>query len=356
LEAVSVAVQRKTVLSGLFFFLVLIFYQRWCARRASRWYVACVLTFIAAALAKPSVVTLPVLLLLYDYVFVDGRPRWMDKAPFFVVAALTTAAAVAAHHAVGAIHPPHGGTLIAHLLMISRVLGEYVNAMLLPVQLSPMYYYPRNAIYTVPNVCALLLVPLATVYVTVQRHRYRWSFFCLWWFLIVLLPESNLMPLAQLRADRFLYLPLLPFAIWIALGFERLWRVARPPTRYAIPAAAGVYIVLLATATATSAAVWHDNVSAWKRVAERYPWCAVAHGMLGRAYMFQNDDVNAERALREALTFDTPPPDAYFYLAKLYAAHGLIQPATTNLYRYLELAPDDPQGQELLAVLKTDNS
>jgi Flp pilus assembly protein TadD len=64
-----------------------------------------------------------------------------------------------------------------------------------------------------------------------------------------------------------------------------------------------------------------------------------------------DDDVNAERALRQALHFDKPPADAYFYLAKLYAAHGLTEPATTNLHRYLELAPNDPEGQELLAAL-----
>src|SRR5262249_57143095 len=69
MEAVSVAVQRKTVLSGALFFLTLIAYQRWCRAGERRWYLASVGAFVLAALAKPAVVTLPLALMLYDYTF-----------------------------------------------------------------------------------------------------------------------------------------------------------------------------------------------------------------------------------------------------------------------------------------------
>ena len=132
MEAVTVAVQRKTVLSGALFFLTLIIYERWCASRRPWCYAACLLTFGLAGLAKPSVVTLPLLLVLYDLAFSDGPVRWVEKLPFVAMAAAVGVAAVRAHAAAGALHPLHGGTPVAHLLMMSRVLCENVNAVLLP--------------------------------------------------------------------------------------------------------------------------------------------------------------------------------------------------------------------------------
>ena len=115
--------------------------------------------------------------------------------------------------------------------------------------------------------------------------------------------------------------------------------------------------VILAIVCYRSAGIWHDDVSAWAQVVERHPWSGVPQSMLGRAYYAKHDDINAERAFQQALRFDTPPPDAYLYLAKLYAAYGLTEPATANLHRYLELAPNDPEGKDLLAALAaTGNS
>jgi tetratricopeptide (TPR) repeat protein len=164
--------------------------------------------------------------------------------------------------------------------------------------------------------------------------------------------------LAQLRADRYMYLPSLGFALWVAIGLNRIPdRLCVAGRRLPMRGVGFAAAALLAVLSYRSAGIWYDDVSAWSRVVERHPWSAVAQGMLGRAYYNKQDDVSAERALQQALRFDTPPPDAYLYLAKLYAAYGLNEPASANLHRYLELAPNDPEGQELLAALAaTGNS
>jgi tetratricopeptide (TPR) repeat protein len=359
MATVALAVERKTLLSGVFCLLTLIAYQQWKSTGRRRYYAAAVAAFLLAALSKAMAVSLPPILVLYDYAFL-GRPlRWLEKLPFCAVALGASCAALLGHAHEAALIPLHGGNLLAHTLIVSRANLEYVVSLFLPLNLAPVYYYPRGMIYDPLNFLAVALIAFVCIYVTIHRRRYPWSFFCLWWFVLMLLPESNVVPLAQLRADRYLYLPSLGFALWVAVGLSRLpeslgligrWRAPLQGLGFAFAA-------ILAVICYNSASMWHDEVSAWARVAERHPWCAVAHGMLGRAYMSQNDDVNAERALREALHFEKPPPDAYLYLAKLYAAHGLTEPATANLHRYLELAPNDPDGQELLAALTaTGNS
>ena len=350
---VAVAAERKTLLSGLFCLLTLIAYQQWKSTGARRYYLAAIATFLLGGLSKAMAVSLPPILLLYDYVFL-GRPlRWLEKVPFCVIAIAVSCAALAGHAHLAALIPPHGGNLLSHTLIVSRANLEYVTSLFLPIGLAPVYYYPRSMLYDPLNFLAVALIAFVCISVTVYRRHYPWSFFCLGWFVLMLFPESNVVPLAQLRADRYMYLPSVGFALWLAVGLNRLpdslafGARVRLPLRWAGVALAAV----LAVMSYRSAGIWYSDVTAWTRVVERHPSSAVAYGMLGRAYFSQQDDVNAERALRQALHFDKPPPDAYFYLAKLYAAHGLTEPATTNLQRYIELAPNDPQGRELLAAL-----
>jgi hypothetical protein len=349
MEAVSLAIQRKTLLSGVFFFLTLILYQRW--RRGGRvgWYVASVLAFAAAALAKPMAMVLPALLWLYEYVFLDGRLRLLDKLPFFAVAAPVGAAAMAAHAAVGAIHPPHGGSVASHVLMMGRVGMEYVAAAFLPANLSPVYYYPRAMAYAPLNFAAVGAILLAIGYVLAFRRRFPWTFFCLGWFVLSLLPESNIVPLAQLRADRFLYLPMIGVAVWVAIGVDRLAEIGARGRRLRLPAqvAGAVIAATVALVTHSSAGIWRSDVSAWSRVVARHPWSARAHTMLGRAYSARDDPARAEAAFRESLRIDPDLPDTHLQLGELYHRHGLDDRAAAELHRFLELAPADGRGRAL---------
>jgi hypothetical protein len=352
LEAVSLAVQRKTLLSGTFFGLTILGYREWRLSGRRLAYAGSVGAFLCAALAKPSVVTVPAFLLLYDYALCEGRVRILDKLPFVVIAVLVGWAAIAAHAAVGALHPPHGGSWGTNLLLSSRVLLEYVVALLLPVGLAPAYYYPPAVTASPLNLAALIVLIVVALHVTLQHRRLPWSFFCFWWFILMLLPESNLVPLAQLRADRFLYLAVVPFAVWLVVGLGRLDAAvtAGPPlgSRMLGPA----FIGFLAVVCYASAPVWHDDVSAWRRVVERHPWCATAHGLLGRAYYGQGNLAAAEGVLLQALDLsEHTPPDVHRDLARVYAARGANLQAEAAARQALALAPDDAESVQLLSFL-----
>ncbi len=354
MEAVSLAIQRKTVLSGALFFVSLISYQGWRRTGKCRHYVAAVAAFIAAGLAKPIVITLPLVLWFYDYVFIGGRVRLAEKLPFAVIAIAVGGAAVAAHAAVGAIHPPHGGTVLAHLLMVSRVGLEYVAAILLPANLSPVYYYPRRMAYAPLNFLALATIVTACAYIALRRRRAPWSFFCLGWFAFTLLPESNVLPLAQLRADRFLYLPMLGAAVWLATGTERVLAAIAAGWRWPLPLYGTFLLVTAALGLAThaSAPVWRSDVSAWTRAVERHPWCAVARVHLGSAYAVAGDPARAESAWQDAIRIDPQLALPHRELAKLYHRQGQHALADAHVHRLLELAPNDPEGMALLAAMR----
>jgi len=303
-------------------------------------------------LAKP-VMMLPVLLVLYDAVFDDGRVRLMEKLPYCAAAVGIGAGTVAAHASVGAIRPPHGGTIWTNLLMVSRVTAEHVDAAFLPLNRAPLYYYPKAVVYAPVNFLAAAMIVFGCAYLAVHRRRYRWTFFCLAWFLLTLLPESNLIPLAELRADRFLYLPLVGFGLWMAVGLERGGAASFGGGRWwAATRLAGLTLVgAFALICCRSARVWHDDVSAWSRVVERHAWSAVAHDMLGRAYYTHDDPASAAREFATALRLSDQLADAHLSMARLSAERGDRVRAEAELRRFLELSPGDPEGEALRAAL-----
>jgi tetratricopeptide (TPR) repeat protein len=350
MEAVSVAVQRKTMLAGAFFFVTLICYQHWRRQGGRRYYGAALAAFALAALAKPAVVALPGVLLLYDYTFV-GRARVRTLLPFAGIAAAVGWLAMRAHATLGALYPPHGGHWFANLLMVSRVQLEYADALILPVNLSPIYYYPTAIVYSPLNVLALVALATAGFWVTRSRRRYPWSFFCFWWAVLVLLPESNVVPLAQLRADRYLYFAVLPFALLVVIGLSRMDHLTVRGWPLGTGAAAPLCVGLLAVLCYGSAGVWRDDVSAWRRAVERHPWCGVAYGMLGKAYYERGEGLRAETSLREAVRLSARDPEVYLYLARVYAQSDRQELAQAEVEQFLRLAPNDAAGTALLAAL-----
>jgi tetratricopeptide (TPR) repeat protein len=100
-----------------------------------------------------------------------------------------------------------------------------------------------------------------------RRPEWRMSAFGLLWLGLFLLPVSNLLPMMQYMAERFLYLPLMGFLLALGgvfLNFSRL----RP--RFA--AAAGAALIVVWTGTALDRmGVWRDDLALCMRTEFDHP-------------------------------------------------------------------------------------
>ena len=67
MECVAWVAERKSLLSMLFFLLAMLAYAKYASRRSAGRYTTVAVLFALGLAAKPMVVTLPVLLLLWDY-------------------------------------------------------------------------------------------------------------------------------------------------------------------------------------------------------------------------------------------------------------------------------------------------
>jgi len=222
-ESVAWAAERKNVLSMLFFLLALHAYGRY-ARTGRRYLYGLVAVLFALGLmAKSQVVTLPFVLLLWDYWplqrmgSVGGpaaapSPRsfsflvW-EKIPLFILAAADSVVTVIAQRAAAAVRTAQEVSLSARFQNVLVSYVRYLGNAFWPSRLAPLYPHPGNSLpaWQVASAAALLL--LLSAFVLHCRDR-RYLFVGWFWFLGTLVPMIGIVTVGeQAMADRYAYIP-----------------------------------------------------------------------------------------------------------------------------------------------------
>jgi hypothetical protein len=115
--------------------------------------------------------------------------------------------------------------------------------------------------------------------------------------LFALLPTSGLIQVSQLRADRFLYLPL---AFVTMLGVRSLLQLARSRPR-TIGVIVVAWLALLGWQTHGYLARWSSDVALWKHALKLDPEHPIANGQLAATAIEQGEFALAKRLLDRAL-------------------------------------------------------
>jgi hypothetical protein len=205
--------ERKTLLATFYFFLSFILYLSFRKNRSCEAYTLAILLYAAALLSKVAVVTLPLQLIVYEMIFCRERRRWMPIVPFFVLSGMASVMAVLAQVGGKAIDK---GLLVPGVLIntvyptMAPVFWKYIGLLLWPVHLSG--FYDTTIYHSFLELPVLLsLLGCAFVAVIVFAKGGAQGRFWFLWFLIFLLPVSNIVPLPVFYADRYLYIAELGF-------------------------------------------------------------------------------------------------------------------------------------------------
>jgi hypothetical protein len=226
-ETVAWVAQRKSLLSAFFSLLTVAAYGWYVRHGGWKKYLIVIGAFALALMAKPMAVSLPLLLLLFDYwplkrlEEVSFLRRWMkltiEKLPLF---AMSAASSVLTEMAQGA-----GGSVMGlSLLPVSTRLENsaiscvaYIGKILWPVRLAT--YYPLRLSAPLGDAIAsvVILIAISALAVYFRRHRY----FLVGWFffLIGLIPVIGIVQVGfQGMADRYTYIPAIGLFVAMTWG------------------------------------------------------------------------------------------------------------------------------------------
>ena len=369
-ESVAWAAERKNVLSMLFFLLALHAYDRY-ARTGERYlYLSVNIFFILGLMAKPQIVTLPFVLLLWDYwplqrmgagSAASGLPaasttrsfRYLvwEKLPIFILAAADSVVTMVAQRAGNTVRTFAEVPVSARLENVFVSYVRYIGKALWPSRLAAMYPRPGNSLPAWQVVGAVVLLLLISTLVLRWRDR-RYLPVGWFWFLGTLVPMIGIITVGeQTMADRYAYLPFIGLfvaAVWTlnawtvdAVASERriagVWRAS----------AAVLVLFILGCLTYRQLGYWHDDETLWRHALNVTEGNYMAHNNLAIALAKQGRSEEAVVQFQAATALHKYPPDQVLKLAFYELRVGHPQEAIEEADAVLRASADpvDPKVQ-----------
>jgi len=368
-ESVAWVAERKDVLSAFFWLLTIWAYARYAERSGLARYLLVLFFFGLGLMAKPMVVTLPVVLLLLDY-WPLGRMRWFqvrsasnpnldklscfrlvwEKIPFFALSAATIVATLLATKA--------GDTLksLAVFPLKIRITGalvSYINymvKMIWPFRLAVYYPHPEAIPMWQAGGAGLLLLVVSVVLVRAAGKRpylvVGWL-----WYLVTLLPVIGLIQAgSQAMADRYTYIPLVGLFVLIAWAVPSLiegWR----HQRVVLVISTTILLLGLTVATMLQVRYWQNSITLFQHTLKVTSGNHFAHNNLGVALAQDGRLDEAIYHYFQALRIKPGTADVHNNLGNALAAQGNVDRARSHYYKALKIDPNNARAYNNLGNL-----
>lgn len=302
--------------------------------RQTGWTFVAVTACAAGALSKESIVTAPVMIAVYDRVFLFDSWRQAFHRRRLLYGGLLCSWAIVGLLVASAPRAAVAGfssgvSPWTYLLNQAQVVTEYLRLTVWPDSLVAFYGWPRPLTLADVALPAAFLVGLIALTAMLLWWRPAMGFLPLWFF-VTLAPASSIVPVAtEVGAERRMYLPLAALAVIGVLLVHGAWqRVSRRADATAVPSAARAWIpagVLMLIAVALAAVTMDRNreyasaLSLVQTIVDRRP-TAVAHHMLGDRLIAAGREDDAVPRLRRAVAEGNSR--ASYQLGQLLAKRG----------------------------------
>jgi len=386
-ESVAWVTERKDVLSTLFWILTMGAYA-WYARRPSVVRYAAVFGLLALGLmAKPMLVTLPLVLLLLDF-WPLGRLTGnaecgmrsggltakaersafslrtahsalrvvLEKVPLLALAAAASVLTYVTQQAGGAMRFGHAISFSSRVSSALVAYVAYLGQTVWPQGLTVYYPYVADRPVWQP-VAAAVFLTVVTVVVVVAARRVALGYLAVGWFWYVgtLVPVIGLVQVGrQWIADRYTYVPLIGVFLMVSWGaWEACHAFAplRKHGRFLLAVGSAAVLAALAVAARIQARYWADNETLFHRNLAVIRGSALAHFHLGAGMLGEGRFSEAATHLAEAIRLD--PADLASYSGLGYVLHmqGRLDEAVAVYRQALSLKPDDAMTYSNLGVI-----
>jgi protein O-mannosyl-transferase len=370
-ESVAWIAERKNVLCTFFFLLALMAYE-WYARKP-QWkrYLAVCLLFAAGLASKPMVITLPFVLLLWDYwplarvrpgekqsegpgeasgeELSEGRNidhpgrSWsalvFEKIPLFALSfasALITMQVQQSGGATRSIAQYPFGVRIENAVW---AYAMYLWKAIWPANLAALYPHPGDSLPAWQIfVSAGVLIAIT---ILVFRLRTRKYLLVGWlWFLGTLVPVIGLVQVGEAAmADRYAYVPLMGIFMMVAFGAND-FVAAKKVNVFAALVPAFVILIGLSVIAHRQIGYWQNSYELWTHALEVTKNNFVAEDNLGGALLREGKPDVAFTHFEAAAQINPRDPMSHNNLGVYFQTHGRLNDAIAQYQSVIALTSD----------------
>ena len=366
-ESVAWASERKDVLSTFFMLATIWAYSRYAESPSLHGYVLAAFAFALGLMAKPMLVSLPILLLLLDFwplrrtTLTGGslslRKLLWEKTPLFALSLASCIVTYLAQKSGGAVVELEKFPVALRVANAAVSYAAYIWRTVWPMGLAAYYPYPREGVPALTLAIALLVMTAVSVLV-IRQARSRPYLLVGWlWYVITLVPVIGIVQVGeQSMADRYMYIPLIGLTVMAAWGAADL--LQRRPARQATMGLSGVSAVaLLAFVLTTSAQVryWQSDYTLFRRVVEVAPGSALAYSNYGLELAKRGDHSGAIEQYEKAIQADPNYVQSYVNLGNALKETGKPEEALEQYRKALDINPNYADAQVAAANIAAEH-
>lgn len=353
-ESVAWISERKDVLSTLFWMLTMLAYVRWVRKPAFSRYAAVVLLFALGLMAKPMLVTLPIVLLILDWWplgrFGFGSPGrlLLEKLPLLALSAASSAATVWAQHAGGAMSDL--ATFPTGVRVANAVVSyvSYIGKAVWPARLAVFYPHPESSLPELQVAASAALLVLVTAWSARCRKSRPYMLAGWLWYVSTLLPVSGIVQVgAQGMADRYTYLPLIGLflmIVWSVPEIETNW------LRRLANGAAAAAVAALAACAYFQVGYWRSDESLFARAVEVTRRNPFAYAHLAAAVRDRGDLEGAAELFRQAAEMAPQNASVQRELGTALMKLQRLSEALEHLDAAVRLDPSDANAHTAMGI------
>lgn len=349
-QAVTYVVQRAESMAALLGLVTL--YCTAAAHRSAReglWQIGAVLACAAAMATKETAAVIPILVLIYDLVFLSRSPAELARRRWAFYAGLAGTWLILAAIVLGGPRQATAGftltkfTPLTYAATQCGVILHYLRLSFRPWGLVLDYGWP--AVDSLSDFAlqgtGVLVLLVATAVALIRRPAV--GFLGVWFFLL-LAPTSSFVPIADAVFEHRMYLPLAgPVSATVIAAFVlgRRLGAAHPQASKAIAALVVVAMVsVLGVATQMRNRDYTSQVRMWTDATEKRPGNRRGYLELGLAYLKDGKAREAILSCTQSLRIDPRYGRAYLHRAIAYGQSGEYDKAIADFDAAIRIDPN----------------
>ena len=349
-----------TDLSFTFFYLLAFYLYIRSGTDFKGAYLFSVALFFLASLCKEPALTLPIVLVAYDYTFRKHGARIsnyiMRYVPYLIVAGVYF---ILRSLALGGFAPQKRHAELStyqYFINIFPLFMQYLEKLFLPINLNAFYVlHPIYSLTEIKGILSFIIAAAFVVLIFITLKKNKLIFLGLLLIVIPLLPVLYIPVLGENTfTERYLYLPSVGF-VFLAASILTWAKANRPPKEtIGLILMFAVLIGMYSLGTVSRNTIWRDNDVLYADMLRKSPDAALPHYCVGEQLLMKGLVDEAIEQFQVTLKIDPYFLPAYENLGVAFVYKGRLDEAIEQYQIALKLYPDSADLHNGIAVAFLD--
>ena len=343
-EAVTYVAGRADPMSAALVLLSLLNYVFYRKQSKKIFIGGSLLFFLASLFVKEQSLMLPALIFIIEFFFFFDKKKWQKSLKIFLPFVFISVAFFLVRVFFLNFNDLLSGvdyassydtSLKTRLLTFTYVFIKYLQLLFAPFNLHMAYEVNPVTSFFSYSVAGFILAIAGFIYLIKKYWQQdKLLVFGLAWFLILLLPRTNIISINRPLYEHWLYLPMAGFWLVIILLVQKIKINKKVSLATLI-----LFICFLSFLTIRRNLDWRDPITFYEKNLKYTPNSYIQHNNLGMAYADAGRTQEAIKEYQTAIAIADIYPQVHFNLGNALITSNKFSEAALEYYKAIEISP-----------------